>query len=129
MLTVAEGGSLGGRTVEVRDGAAVTTVVASGGYPGAYEKGRPITIPEDLGDGVIVFHAGTAVTADGLVTSGGRVLAVTALAHTVPAAADASRQAAARIDFEDAFFRTDIGWRERERIDRHDLPDDEDDDG
>ena len=128
MMTVAEGGSLAGRTVIAEERAAVTTVVASGGYPASYQTGKQLTVPDDLGDDVIVFHAGTRRSDDGLVTSGGRVVAVTAVAHSVPAAADASRQAAARIEFEGAFFRTDIGWRERERIDRHDLPDDEDGD-
>ncbi len=116
LATVAEGGSLAGRAARHRKESAVTTVVASGGYPGAYEKGKPIRIPEDLEtEDVVVFHAGTRRTDDTLVTSGGRVLAVTALADTIPEAADASLAAAARIDFEGAFFRGDIGWRERER--------------
>jgi phosphoribosylamine---glycine ligase len=117
LRTVAEGGSLAGRTVNARGGAAVTTVVASGGYPGAYEKDEPITIPEKLeGDDLLVFHAGTAQRHGGLVTSGGRVLAVTALAPTFSAAAAASRAGAGRIGFTGAFFRTDIGWRERKRL-------------
>lgn len=115
MMTVAEGGSLAGRRVETAAGAAVTTVVASGGYPGPYEKGKRITLPDDLGDDVIVFHAGTKAEDGSLVTSGGRVLAVTAVAPTFSAAAEASRAAAARVDFEGAFFRSDIGWRERAR--------------
>jgi phosphoribosylamine--glycine ligase len=118
MMTVAEGGSLSGRRIEVLDGAAVTTVVASGGYPGAYQKEKPITLPDDLGDDVILFHAGTRIHNGTLVTSGGRVLAVTALAPTFSAAAEASRAAAARIEFEGAFLRTDIGWRERRRLER-----------
>ena len=121
MMTVAEGGSLSGRRIEVLDGAAVTTVVASGGYPGAYEKEKPITLPDDLGDDVIVFHAGTRIHDGTLVTSGGRVLAVTAQAPTFSAAAEASRAAAARIEFEGAFLRTDIGWRERRRLERYDT--------
>ena len=115
---VAEGGSLRGRAVTQRPGAAVTTVVASDGYPGSYSNGKRVRIPERLeSDDLVVFHAGTALDADGqLVTSGGRVLAVTALADSFAAAADASRAAAARIDFEGAFFRRDIGWRELERV-------------
>ncbi|MCG6956516.1 MAG: phosphoribosylamine--glycine ligase [Gemmatimonadetes bacterium] len=117
MLTVAEGGSLSGRAARWREGAAVTTVVASGGYPGSYEKGKAIHVPGGLeSDGLTVFHAGTAVDAGGrLVTSGGRVLAVTALGADVPEAADRSREAAAAITFAGAFFRSDIGWRERAR--------------
>lgn len=118
MLTVAQGRSLAGATAAVRPGAAVTTVLASGGYPGSYEKGIPITVPDELeSDNLIVFHAGTTATEDGLVTSGGRVLAVTAIAATFAAAASASRTAAARIEFEGAFYRSDIGWRERARLD------------
>jgi phosphoribosylamine--glycine ligase len=118
ILTVAEGRSLADAKVEARPGAAVATVLASGGYPGSYEKGKAITVPNELeSDDVIVFHAGTASSEDGLVTSGGRVLAVTAIAETFAAAANASRAAAARIEFDGAFHRSDIGWRERARLD------------
>jgi phosphoribosylamine--glycine ligase len=118
MLTVAEGRSLAGATVTTRPGAAVTTVVASGGYPGSYEKGKVVHVPDGLeSDELIVFHAGTSNSDDGLVTSGGRVLAVTAVAETFAVAANASRAGAARIEFEGAFYRSDIGWRERARLD------------
>jgi phosphoribosylamine--glycine ligase len=117
LATVAEGGSLAGRLARQRRGAAVTTVVAAGGYPGEYAKGKAIEIPDGLEhDDVIVFHAGTELRDGRLVTSGGRVLAVTALADTFPVAADESRAAAARIQFEGAFHRADIGWRERARL-------------
>jgi phosphoribosylamine--glycine ligase len=119
IATVAEGGSLAGRRARQRAGAAVTTVVAAGGYPGEYAKGEVIQIPEGLErEGVIVFHAGTEVREGRLVTSGGRVLAVTALADTFSRAADDSRAAAARIRFEGAFHRSDIGWRERARLEQ-----------
>ncbi|MGD2045783.1 MAG: phosphoribosylamine--glycine ligase, partial [Gemmatimonadota bacterium] len=118
LSVVAEGGSLAGRSARVRPGAAVTTVVASGGYPGSYEKGKEIHIPGDLeSEDLTVFHAGTQRRHGRLYTSGGRVLAVTAVADTFAAAADASRDGAAQIDFEGAFFRRDIGWRERARND------------
>lgn len=118
MLTVAEGRSLAGSVVRTRPGSAVTTVVASGGYPGPYEKGKPIVIPSDLeSENLIVFHAGTSSRENGLRTSGGRVLTVTAIADSFPAAAQASCSGAARIDFEGAFYRRDIGWRERARLD------------
>jgi phosphoribosylamine--glycine ligase len=76
-----------------------------------------MTIPAGLlRDDMIVFHAGTA-TADGeTVTAGGRVVSVTAIAPTFMEAAKKSRDAAAQIEFEGAFFRRDIGWRERDRI-------------
>jgi len=117
LATVAEGGSLGGRAAKVREGAAVTTVVASGGYPGAYAKGKKIEIPAGLErEDRIVFHAGTAATADGLLTTGGRVLAVTALADSFPEAMAASREGAGAVRFEGAFYRGDIGWREQSRV-------------
>jgi phosphoribosylamine-glycine ligase len=117
LATVAEGGSLAGRAAKIRQGAAVTTVVASRGYPGAYARGKKIDIPESLErDDLIVFHAGTEATPDGLVTTGGRVLAVTAVADTFPEAMEASREGAARISFEGAFHRSDIGWREQARV-------------
>jgi phosphoribosylamine--glycine ligase len=116
---IARGGSIDGLTLDWSDGAAATTVLASEGYPGDYRAGAPIDIPPDLeapdGD-VIVFHAGTKRDADGrLVTSGGRVLAVTALAPTVARAAEQSRAAAERIHFDGRTFRRDIGWREVRR--------------
>jgi phosphoribosylamine--glycine ligase len=118
MVTVADGGSLAGQSVTTRDGSAVTTVVASGGYPAEYEKGKAISIPEGLeDDDLIVFHAGTKLRDGTLETSGGRVLAVTAMAGTFAAAASASRAGAAQIEFDGAFYRTDIGWRERNRLD------------
>lgn len=116
MATVAEGGSVAGRTTRWTEGSAVTTVVASAGYPGSYEKGKSIDIPGGLeGEGVTVFHAGTTRTEDELRTNGGRVLAVTAVGATFDEAAHRSRQAAGSIHFEGAFFRNDIGWRERTR--------------
>jgi phosphoribosylamine--glycine ligase len=117
LATVAEGGSLAGRAARVREGSAVTTVVASRGYPGAYAKGKRIEIPSDLErDDLMIFHASTEGSADGLVTSGGRVLSVTALADTFAEAVDASREGAGRVGFDGAFFRSDIGWREQARI-------------
>lgn len=116
LTVVAEGGSLAGRHARVRDAAAVTTVVASGGYPGSYENGKEIHIPADLESGdLMIFHAGTEERDGSLYTSGGRVLAVTAVASTFAEAADASRAGAGRIEFDGAFFRSDIGWRERSR--------------
>ncbi len=97
-------------------GAAVTTVLATRGYPHAPEKGATITLPEDLGPDVLVFHAGTTRDADGtLRVAGGRVLDVTARAPTVRQAAAASRQACEGIAFEGKVYRRDIGWRELQR--------------
>lgn len=113
---VAEGRSIRGMDVRARAGFAVTTVVASGGYPASYEKGVPMTVPDDFGDDVILFHAGTAEREGSLVTAGGRVVAVTALADDFGAAVERSRAGARRVTFEGAFHRTDIGWRELARI-------------
>ena len=92
-------------------------MVASAGYPGAYQRGKPIHLPGGLeGEGLTVFHAGTALDGGRLVTSGGRVLAITAVGSTFTEAADRSREGAAAVSFEGAFFRSDIGWRERSRL-------------
>jgi phosphoribosylamine--glycine ligase len=117
LAEIARGGSLAGAALRWRAAAAVTTVVAAGGYPGAYASGLPVDVPADLAgrDDVLVFHAGTALKDGRLVTAGGRVLAVTAVAPTVAEAAARSREAAGRIRVEGGFFRGDIGWREAAR--------------
>ncbi len=113
---MASGGSLSGHRIDWSPNAALTTVLASEGYPGSYPKGRMIHIPEGLeGDDTILFHAGTQQGDGGLVTSGGRVLAVTSVAGTLEKAAARSRGAAEQIEFEGRQFRTDIGWRELSR--------------
>jgi phosphoribosylamine--glycine ligase len=98
--------------------AAVTTVLAARGYPENPEKGVAIRLPApgDLGEDVIVFHAGTFRDPDGrLRTAGGRVFSVTGLGRTVPVAARASRAAAEHITFEGKTWRRDVAWREIER--------------
>ena len=95
-------------------GAAVTVVLTSAGYPGSYEKGKVITGVEDAEamDDVTVYHAGTALTDAGeLVTSGGRVLDVTALGDTFEAARDRAYAACEKIQFEGKTLRHDIGLR------------------
>jgi phosphoribosylamine--glycine ligase len=97
-------------------GAAVTTVLAARGYPDAPEAGAEITLPDDLGGGILVFHAGTTRDRGGtLRVKGGRVLAVTAVGATVTAAAEASRAACERIAFAGKTWRRDIAWRELAR--------------
>jgi phosphoribosylamine--glycine ligase len=97
------------------DAASVTTVVAAAGYPGTIVTGDAITLPDDTGD-TAVFHAGTKQTNGGtLVTSGGRVVAVTAVAPTIAEAQQKSAATAAQVRFEGAQFRRDIGWRELAR--------------
>jgi phosphoribosylamine---glycine ligase len=103
--------------IRTQPAAAVTTVLAARGYPEHPERGAPITIPDDLPDGVTVFHAGTARDEGGtLRVTGGRVLNVTAVAPAFAEAQRLSREAAERIGFEGKVFRGDIGWREAGRL-------------
>lgn len=95
--------------VEVLDNAAVTVVLASEGYPGKYKKGRSVSIPDDLPEEVVLFHAGTSMLMDDLVTNGGRVLGVSATGSDIAAARATAYAAADRIDFSGKHFRTDIG--------------------
>ncbi len=93
-------------------GACATVVLASGGYPDAYPKGIPIGGLEHLAhqDDVMVFHAGTALQDGRLVTSGGRVLAVSALGADLPAALNRAYAGIAHIHFEGMHYRRDIGY-------------------
>lgn len=89
---------------------AVCVVLASGGYPGAIEKGKMITGLENANNtDVVVFHAGTKKVGEHIVTSGGRVLGVTALGHSVQEARSNAYGAAEQIQFEKKQFRGDIG--------------------
>jgi len=96
---------------------AVTVIVAARGYPGIPASGgliREIEAAEQV-EGVTVFHAGTALGAEGLIAKGGRVLAVTAVADTFANARARAYRAVDQIDFADGFHRRDIGWRELAR--------------
>ncbi|MFW5926595.1 MAG: phosphoribosylamine--glycine ligase [Wenzhouxiangella sp.] len=92
---------------------ALGVVVAAGGYPGKYEKGKPIHgLDTDFPDDIRIFHAGTTLDEQGrVVTSGGRVLSLCALGSDVAQAQARAYQWLAQIGFEDAFYRTDIGFR------------------
>ena len=104
-------------SIGVTTWSAVTTVLAAPGYPEDPRRGDVIEIPGDLPPGTLVFHSGTQSDQHGVLrTNGGRVLTVTALAETFPAAQEASRKAAGAIRFEGKHFRSDIGWRERQRV-------------
>ncbi|MAT52999.1 MAG: phosphoribosylamine--glycine ligase [Saprospirales bacterium] len=103
-------GSLDAVRIEEDPRAAATVILASGGYPGSYEKGKIITGLERV-EGSIVFHAGTKRMADGtIVTSGGRVMAITSLAPDFRQAIAISNANAERIQFEGKYFRKDIGF-------------------
>jgi phosphoribosylamine--glycine ligase len=100
---------------------AVSVVLASGGYPGCYEKGKHIEGLEGIEDDeeVVVFHAGTRREDDGgLVTAGGRVLAVTGMGRTLRSARRKTYNAARHIKFEGVHMRTDIGAKGLARADR-----------
>jgi phosphoribosylamine--glycine ligase len=112
MLAVAEG-RLADILMRWSPDSAVSVVLASGGYPGDYETGKPITgIAEaEKVPGVIVYHAGTTVKDGVLVTAGGRVLNVTALAPTLAQARERAYEAVSKIAFDGMEYRTDIGAR------------------
>ena len=99
--------------VEWADAATVCVVMASGGYPGSYDQGLPITGLEEAGAlaDTIVFHAGTKEAGDAIVTAGGRVLGVTATGSDIRAAKDKAYAAVEQINFKDAHYRHDIAWR------------------
>jgi phosphoribosylamine--glycine ligase len=84
--------------------------MASGGYPGSYESGKPISGLEAVAamDDVMVFHAGTRKVGSNIVTAGGRVLGVTALGETLAAAQKRAYEACARICWDSAYYRRDI---------------------
>ena len=87
-------------------------VLASGGYPGSYEKGKVITgVDANYGDDIRIYHAGTKYDAPGLVTSGGRVLCVSALAPSFTAARDRAYSVGSAIQFDGMYYRRDIGAR------------------
>lgn len=104
-------GGLGKAAVEFHDKFAVTVVMASGGYPGSYEKGKIITGLERLDADELVFHAGTEYKDGGYYTSGGRVLNVTALGKSFAEARERAYRTVGKIGFEGAQFRMDIGHR------------------
>jgi phosphoribosylamine---glycine ligase len=91
-------------------------VISARGYPGSYASGDVIEIPDALPPGVTILHAGTARDASGrLVTSGGRVLGVTATGRTLRAAADAAYQACDAIRCASKYYRRDVGARQLRR--------------
>ena len=110
LLTVmqkTENGTLSESDVRIRDGAACCVIMASNGYPASYQKGFEIRIPEDLRPAVSV--AGAALEGDKLLTNGGRVLGVTAVADTLRKAITDAYRMVEKISFENAYYRKDIG--------------------
>lgn len=111
LLEATAAGRLAGVTPRWSAGAAACVVLAAPGYPGGYPTGLPLSLPESLPEGTFVFHAGTARTEGGLVSSGGRVLNVVAVAETLPGAVEAAYRGVDAIDFPNAHLRRDIGGR------------------
>jgi phosphoribosylamine--glycine ligase len=115
LALIAHGESLPDEAKCTATGAAVTTVLAARGYPDKPVTGDVIDIPATLDDAV-VFHAGTARSPNGAITTaGGRVLAITGIGATIEVARAKSVEAAQQVAFDGKQFRSDIGWRELAR--------------
>jgi len=109
LLVAAADGELDKITLQVSPQTAVATVIVSGGYPEAYENGKTITELGSIED-VTTFHAGTKPASDGqVVTNGGRVLALTAMANSLENAVMKSQKAARTVQFDGKYYRKDIG--------------------
>jgi len=106
-------GRLDALDIKCYNGCAVCVVMASGGYPGEYETGKPITGLEDAAsiEGVTVFHAGTKLAGGQVVTAGGRVLGVTGVGESFREARDKAYEGVGKIKFDGMHYRTDIGQR------------------
>ena len=118
LLAAAEG-RLGSTKLEWNAGPSVCVVMASGGYPGAYETGKAIHgIQAAEALGATVFHAGTRLAAGKLTTAGGRVLGVTAGGADLAGAVGEAYEAVRKIEFEGMQWRTDIGRKGLERYNR-----------
>lgn len=109
LLEAAAKGDLGDRELKIDSRTAVTVMMVSGGYPGTYEKGKPIAFQGKITES-IPFHAGTKVDADGrLVTSGGRVIAVSSYGNSIADALSHSYASIGKISWDGAYYRKDIG--------------------
>lgn len=111
LMHAAASGDLAARELRISPHACATVMTVSGGYPGSYPKGLEITLPETEAPDTIIFHAGTARNAESgkLLTSGGRVLAVSALGADEAEALERAYLTAELIEFEGKYFRRDIG--------------------
>jgi phosphoribosylamine--glycine ligase len=113
-------GHLGQHRLEWTREPAVTVVMASSGYPGKYETGKPIEGLDEgkveVEEGVLLFHSGTAIQDGKIVTAGGRVCAVTGLAHNLKSSIENAYRGVERVRFEGRHFRKDIGSRALARL-------------
>ena len=102
--------------LEWRSGTALCVVAASGGYPDAYEKGKTINgLTDAENQGAVVFHAGTKLDKEQLVTDGGRVLGITAVGEDFQSAVAIAYSAVKSIQFAQMYYRQDIGHKYRAR--------------
>lgn len=112
LLTAAANGNLGNEELKISDKTATTVIAVSGGYPGDYEKGKSIKglpLSKEVSD-TVIFHAGTAKDPDGnLITSGGRVLAVSSIGDNIEEALAKSYDVLSGVTFDGKYFRRDIG--------------------
>ena len=111
VMQAVENETLADLEVEWSDGAAACVILASGGYPSHYEKGKVMSFPASTPANVTIYHAGDKLADGKLVTSGGRVLGITATAPTLQAALADAYAAAETVDFEGKYMRHDIGRR------------------
>ena len=112
LIQQALAGKLDATTAQWDERQAVGVVLAAGGYPGSYEKGKVISLPDEAGDSSAkIFHAGTALQGEQVVTSGGRVLCATALGHSVTEAQQKAYQLTGKIAWDGVFYRKDIAYR------------------
>ncbi|MGI5978913.1 MAG: phosphoribosylamine--glycine ligase [Oscillospiraceae bacterium] len=111
IMLATRNGTLAETEVRFSTGAACCVILASEGYPQKYEKGFAITMPETMPEHTQVFVAGAKRSGEALLTNGGRVLGVTAVAADLPAAIDRAYEAVSLVRFDNAFYRKDIGQR------------------
>ncbi|MBC2595788.1 phosphoribosylamine--glycine ligase [Ruficoccus amylovorans] len=115
MLDCAKG-TLKPAEVKISDDYALVVVMAAAGYPGGYEKGKPISFPAEVEPGTAIIHAGTKQLEDGtIVTSGGRVLGITGTGKTLREAAQRTYALCDQVHFDGAQLRRDIGYRQLAR--------------
>lgn len=108
LMAAAADGKLDKIKLSINTKSAVTTMVVAGGYPEDYKKGDLMEIPEADKD-TVIFHAGTKLTESGVLTNGGRVIALTGLGRTMTAAVKKSQKMARKVKFKKKYFRKDIG--------------------
>ena len=102
-------GDLKNMDIKWKSESCTTVILASGGYPNEYEKGKVISGLTDVGEGIMVFHSGTKLSGKSVVTNGGRVLGITSLGEDLASASDKVYEAIPKISFDNMHYRTDIG--------------------